>query len=234
MSPSDLELLRIELDVLWGDEGPYRRAVQAGVLIGVSGQGCVAVTGGRLPPAVAARLHATVAGAASPSRVVSECRRVLEDALGPVVVEGGPSYLIPPGTTFRAAAVIRRSDDGESLDGLTSAKPSGWPADEWQVLLHGDLGPWAMALEGRRVVSICHTPRPLTARGAEAGVWTDPALRGLGLASAVTAAWAGVLAPTGRRLFYSTSADNVSSQAVAHRLGLRPIGTLWTVASAGR
>ena len=89
-----------------------------------------------------------------------------------------------------------------------------------------------MALEGRRVVSVCHTPRPLTESGAEAGVWTDPAFRGRGLASAVTAAWAGVLAPTGRHLFYSTSADNRSSQAVARRLGLRRLGALWTVAPA--
>ena len=240
MPPSDLELLRIELDVLWGDDGPHRRAVQAGVLIGVTGQACVAVTGGLLPPAVAAAVGATVArapgrppGGVTPP-VVSECRRLLEDALGPVLLESGPSYLIPPGTTFPAAAVIRRSDDGESAEGLTSLNPSVWPADEWPLLLRGALGPWAIALEGRRVVSICHTPRPLTPCGAEAGVWTDPAFRGRGLASAVAAAWAGILAPAGRHLFYSASADNVSSQAVARRLGLRPIGTIWTLASAGR
>ena len=94
MSPSDLELLRIELDVLWGDEGPDRRAVQAGALIGVTGQACASVMGGRLPPVVAGELGATVAGAAArppgaaTPPVVSDCRRLLEDALGP---EAGPS-----------------------------------------------------------------------------------------------------------------------------------------------
>ena len=150
MSPSDLELLRIELDVLWGDEGPDRRAVQAGVLIGVTGQGCASVVGGRLPPVVAAELGATVAGAAAPPPgaatppVVSDCRRLLEDALGPVVVESGPSYLVPPGTTFRAAAVIRRSDDGKGIEGLTSLNPSVWPAGEWHAscAAPSDRGSW--------------------------------------------------------------------------------------------
>jgi hypothetical protein len=39
--------------------------------------------------------------------------------------------------------------------------------------------------------------------------------------------WADLLRPTGRVLFYSTDAANLSSQRVAERLRLRPIGWTW-------
>jgi predicted GNAT family acetyltransferase len=85
-----------------------------------------------------------------------------------------------------------------------------------------------MAVSDGEVVSICHCAR-LSERGAEAGVWTDEDHRGRGLAAAVTAAWASLLEGSGRVLFYSTSAENVSSQRVAARLGLREIGWMWKV-----
>ena len=88
------------------------------------------------------------------------------------------------------------------------------------MLLAGVLGPWAIGSIDGRVVSICHCAR-LAARGAEAGVWTDPGFRGQGHAAAVVAAWASLLAPTGRHLFDSTFSENWSSQRVAARLGLR-------------
>jgi RimJ/RimL family protein N-acetyltransferase len=80
------------------------------------------------------------------------------------------------------------------------------------------------------VTSICHTPGPLAARAAECGVWTRPECRGHGHAAATAAAWAEILRPSGRTLFYSTDADNRSSQRVASRLGLRPIGWTWRLA----
>ena len=70
----------------------------------------------------------------------------------------------------------------------------------------------------------------MSERAAECGVWTDRNFRGQGHASAVTAAWADILQPTGRRLFYCTDSDNLSSQRVAARLGLRPLGWIWTLA----
>jgi RimJ/RimL family protein N-acetyltransferase len=84
-----------------------------------------------------------------------------------------------------------------------------------------------MVRDGDRVVSIGHTPRPLTPRSAECGVWTDPDFRGRGYAAATAAAWAALVRPTGRELFYSTDADNHSSRRVAERLRLRPIGWTW-------
>ena len=81
-----------------------------------------------------------------------------------------------------------------------------------------------------RVIAICHTAR-LSDQGAEAGTWTDPEFRGRGYAAVVTAAWANQFAEQRKQLYYSTSADNRSSQQVAARLGLRPLGHLWKLTS---
>ncbi|WP_285705441.1 GNAT family N-acetyltransferase [Microtetraspora sp. NBRC 16547] len=106
-------------------------------------------------------------------------------------------------------------------------RPGNWEPEEWEELVGGGEGaPWSMIIEGDQVVSICHTPRR-TSAGAEAGTWTSPAFRGRGYAAATTAAWADLLSTECPHLFYSTSADNHSSQRVAERLGLRHIGWLW-------
>jgi RimJ/RimL family protein N-acetyltransferase len=135
-------------------------------------------------------------------------------------------------TTFASEADIQRSDDEntELLQGQ-DVERLNWTAEEWRQLLDGSLGPWAMAISAGQVVAICHSAR-LTGRGAEAGVWTAPGFRGQGHAAAVTAAWAALLAPSGRHLFYSTSDNNLSSQRVAARLNLRPIGWMWKLARA--
>ena len=115
---------------------------------------------------------------------------------------------------------------------MHDARPQGWESGEWAALVEGDLDGWAIALRDGEVVALCHTSAA-TARAAEVGVWTRPDARGRGYAAAVTAAWAGVQAPSGRRLFYSTSVDNRSSQRVAARLGLRPLGWMWKLTPQG-
>ncbi|CRZ14350.1 hypothetical protein BN2156_01198 [Mycolicibacterium neworleansense] len=51
--------------------------------------------------------------------------------------------------------------------------------------------------------------------------------RGRGLAAAVVSAWASHCTGRVPHLYYSTSADNLSSQRVAERLRLPRIGELW-------
>jgi hypothetical protein len=46
----------------------------------------------------------------------------------------------------------------------------------------------------------------------------------------VTAAWARLVSD--RTAFYSTDWDNVASQGIARRLGLRPLGQWWQVSGA--
>jgi RimJ/RimL family protein N-acetyltransferase len=143
----------------------------------------------------------------------------------------GPSFLIEEDTRFDAAVHLERSDTSR-VARWRDANPGNWHPVEWNELLDGCLGPWTFAIEDERVVSICHTPRPLSARAAECGVWTDPAFRGRGYAAAVTSAWAALLRPSGRYLFYSTDAENLSSQRVARRLRLRPLGWTWRLTRA--
>ncbi|MEX1007898.1 MAG: GNAT family N-acetyltransferase [Acidimicrobiia bacterium] len=238
----DVDLLAIENDVVCPFDERGRRVGNYGLGIAVARDGYLVVLGSDVPDALATELEAAVADtppAFDPTtapRVLDGCRRLLEQSGGPVQQSGpNPSYLIPPDTRFSSGAEIIRSDDGNADELVRSLRganpqPGGWTATEWDDLLDGTLGPWAMAMVDGRVVSICHTPRHLTERGAECGVWTHPDFRGRRHAPAVTAAWASVLAPTGRHLFYSTEADNRSSQRVAARLGLRVIGWSWTLA----
>lgn len=188
--------------------------------------------GGGVPRAIAEALAAIFERAPAASRpeeppaALDECARILAPDGSALVRAAGPSYLIEEDVAFAPSVRLERSDAAD-VAALRGANPGNWQAIEWDELLDGRLGPWTLALDGGRVVSLCHTPRPLSPRAAECGVWTDPAFRGRGHAAAVTAAWAALVRPTGRWLFYSTDAANRSSQRVAERLRLRPLGWTW-------
>ena len=187
--------------------------------------------GTEVPAAAAAELAAAFAASApaldpaEPPLSLGRCRRILEADVA-IEQHGGPSFVFSDDVPPSSGLCTERSDQ-PARDALRDANPGNWQPDEWAELLDGRLGPWAMVLDGGRPVSICHTPEPLTEIGAECGVWTLPGFRGRGYAAATAAAWAEILRPTGRLLFYSTDASNRSSQRVAERLHLRPIGWTW-------
>ncbi len=79
--------------------------------------------------------------------------------------------------------------------------------------------PYLAIVADGAVVSICHCAR-LTDRAAEAGLETMADYRGRGYGPAVTVAWARAIRDSGRIPLYSTSWDNLASQAVARKLGL--------------
>jgi len=231
---SDLELLQIEMEV-WATD--YRQRVNGpDLVIASSAVGSATAIGTGVPDDLAAALIKAVTGGppmsdvSSPPTMLEHCRQLLEDSLGPIELRpsSGPSYLIPEAVAFQSEVTLVRSD-GRDVAALRRANPGNWGVQEWDQLLDGLLGPWVIATRNGEVISICHTPAS-NARGAEAGTWTRPEFRGQGHAAAVTAAWAALMRPTGRSLFYSTSRTNVSSQRVAARLALRPIGWLWQLA----
>ena len=82
----------------------------------------------------------------------------------PVRVSGGPVYVFPsvptPIDPPPGARLISSSDHDH--DDLAQACPVTWDQHEWTHLVAGELGPWVMAIQGGRGVSLCHTPLPLT------------------------------------------------------------------------
>jgi RimJ/RimL family protein N-acetyltransferase len=236
---SDLDLLRLEIETLWPLDARGRISTRRApdFVLASTAAGLAMAVGPAVPDQLAAMLAERVQRAApaqplsSPPPILDDCRQRLAETLGPLELlpGSGPSYLIHERVEFPSSVPLICSTAQAHVATLAGANPGNWEPDEWQQLLGGQLGPWAMAVHAGEVISICHTPvsSPLA---AEAGVWTRPEFRGRGHAAAVTAAWAALLRPSGRLLFYSTARTNVSSQRVAARLGLRHIGWLWQLA----
>ncbi len=248
MTLDDAALLRLELELLWGADPRGRSLGPHEFVVGTAAGGMVSIVGAGVTDPLAGELSGLVEDAAPAGHpgtrpeVLERCAEVLRrGGSGPIVMSSGPSYLVPTDAGRAAVsaadpagdATVVRSDSADAA-ALLAARPEVWRPDEWAELIGGGAGaPWAMVVESRRVIAICHTPR-LSGQGAEAGTWTDPDHRGRGLASAVTAAWADLLAPRELALFYSTSADNRSSQRVAERLGLELLGWTWKLTRSDR
>jgi RimJ/RimL family protein N-acetyltransferase len=234
--PSNVDLLEAEIEIIWG---PGRRPHEAppSVVIGDAGDAMIVMARDDLDASVREALRTIASRQRSPlaARSVHEA---LQQALGPLDATVGPSYDCsspaeqPDPVTGR---LIRfdQLDRGE-LAGLHRAVT--WEAEEWDDLLAGRIGPWAMVIDrdgdGDRVLSLCHSAR-FAATGFEAGTWTTDGARGKGLAAAATAAWAAACREIGGHIFYSTDAYNLASQRVAARLKLPPIGQLWKYRPAG-
>ena len=231
--PPDLELLRIQAGRSFDGAGRLRGL--HGITIASAGERQALWIGTEVPEALVAELTGVFDAAApagspgEPPPALEPCRRVLDTGGRSVRCKSGPSFIFPEDTAFRSEARLERSDQGNH-DTLRGANPGNWHPVEWDELLDGRLGPWTMAVEGGLVLSICHTPGPMTENAAECGVWTHPGFRGRGYGAAVTWDWAAIVRPSGRHLFYSTDTENLSSQRLARRLGLRPLGWLWRLA----
>jgi hypothetical protein len=234
-SPTGLELLEIAME-LWMDDRRRLRGT-CGITIASTGDEQALFVGSDVPEALVPALVGAVEApprASAPDTeppALAACREILGSSCAPLSLDAGPYYLIESAVHAAPPDYITRSDAG-SLERLQRLNPGNWGAGEWDELVDGTLGPWAMAVVDGNVVSICHTPLPMTERAAECGVWTHPDYRRRGYAAGVTATWADIVRPSGRHLFYSTDAGNLSSQGVAARLGLRPIGWTWKLARA--
>jgi RimJ/RimL family protein N-acetyltransferase len=212
-------MIGLEMETLWGLDSRGRVLASHHLVAGVTPDEVVVRYGAEEPDELVERLAAV--DRTDARSFLAECQRLLDERYGSTVLNSGPGYLIPDGLTY--------DTDAELVDSTAPRPlpcPDTWELDEWSELLAGNLGPWAVALQDGVVAAVAHTPAAIE-RAAEVGIWTDPDFRGRGLGAATTARWARVA--NGRTLFYSTSADNLSSQRVAARLGLEQLGWLWKI-----
>jgi RimJ/RimL family protein N-acetyltransferase len=145
-------------------------------------------------------------------------------AFGVTIVPGAPeyklSYRFPDEIPAYPGAMQITFDNVLVVDGM-------WDAREARDgLAHGEI--WTGMIVGGGAVSLCYSCR-LTDRAAEAGLETLEEHRGRGYAPAVTSAWARAVRDSGRIPFYSTSWDNLASQAVARKLGLAQFAVRFSV-----
>jgi hypothetical protein len=136
------------------------------------------------------------------------------------------AYDLPNGTPFFSDVRIVRSGttDGDAL--LSDYARSGvlLGLQEMGFKDKGEFwAPWCVAFEDGQAAAIAFAAR-LGARGAATGVATAKAFRGRGLAAAAVAAWSAHPDLKNKTLGYSHNRQNVSSQRVTERLGLRFIG----------
>jgi GNAT acetyltransferase-like protein len=135
----------------------------------------------------------------------------------------GLIYDLPHALSYESKARLIGSDSEEGRGLMRSWAADGVPeglfelgfrkiADFWT--------PWCAAAIDDEIASIAFAAR-LSDIGAELGLATAKAYRGRGLGAAATAGWSRLPMLRSRTLFYSTDRDNVSSQRVTARLGLR-------------
>ena len=129
--------------------------------------------------------------------------------LGADRFRAGPAFIFPTDPPATMEVVEIRPENAQLLLGGLGA----WRDDV------GRRGPFLAIVRDGRAVSLCASVR-ITRHVHCAGVETDPAWRGRGLAGAVVAAWAACVRALGATPFYSTSWENLASRGVARRFGL--------------
>ncbi|MGW5364296.1 GNAT family N-acetyltransferase [Actinopolymorpha pittospori] len=185
------------------------------VFVARTSQGVICRLRHDVPAPLAARLRQIAAG--MPPLPEQRAEVTAYDDLRDAVEEAGAVEHVWHGPAYHFAAEPRPLDpDVEEI----TAGHSGL-AGEFECF-HQDLpamAPFFGIIRAGAVVSGCFSAR-ITTEAAEAGVMTDVAHRGQGLAAAAVNAWRLAIARSGRTPLYSTSYDNLSSQAVTRRLGL--------------
>ncbi len=132
----------------------------------------------------------------------------------------GPAYWVPETDRSANVAVVLNEVDQPVLAAHFAWKQISKPGFE--------LGPTAAVVVDGVAVSLCFCSRIIGAV-AEAGINTIDTERGKGYASAVAGVWAAAVRHSGRLPLYSTSWENLASQAVARHLGMVCYGEDWSI-----
>ena len=231
MAMSDIELMRIEVDTLFvsDDDGrlrfinePYGSGDDPApsLFVGTTRLGSVVRFGSDLPNDLCQRIDNLIGDrphVGDFNQMPSYLDAVM-DLIGPHLKTGrmwtGPAYRFPKS--------IKATDLGVRVDSKNSHLLEVEFADYIPDLAR--IGPVSVVVENGKAVSICHSAR-LSADAEEAGVNTIPSCEGRGYATAAVACWARIVMEGGRIPLYSTSWDNLASQRVAQKLGLRMYGS---------
>ena len=223
---SDLQLLDLQIDALFTHDAAGRisfvnepggdRAPR--FFFGRTGEGNRWRVRDDLPEGLARRLHDLAADEPVRDDLRAEPRHLaaFRAALGTMhEVQSsytGPAYRFPEALPELAATTQLAYADLHLLGRMgwnINAEAAGFAARE----------PYLAIVADGAVVSVCFGSRR-TGRAAEAGLETLAEYRGRGYGPAVAAAWARDVRASCRIPLYSTSWDNLASQAVARKLGL--------------
>lgn len=235
----DLDLLLAETQVLWGTDSFGRYVPPPLCAVAISAAGHHLLIRPDLDDDLAESLR-HVLGSWALALPAHELRPALTSVLPMLAaagiaaeVRGGPSYLIETLPDIPAGATVTDSTVPADVHGAGTPRPPGWEPAEWDALLDGLRGRWAMLLGPPDVLCICYTARD-SATGAEAGIWINPQCTGSGPAVVAAARWAALMRKRdGRPLFYRPPDVDDVTQRLAASLGLRPIGWLWSLRTAG-
>jgi len=231
MTESDLQLMEIQVETLYrcDEVGRLRCINEPGdppaprFFMGRTPQGNLWRFRHDLPAEIAQQLEALCRSepvgadlAHAPLRY--DAIRAVLQAQAPIEEEfRGPAYRIPDGVQ-PPSGVLLVSEANEHL--LQPWFPELLPVAQQQTV--------AAVIEEGAAVAVCFCAR-LTSRAAEAGVETAPAFRSRGYATAAVAGWAAEIRRRGRIALYSTAWDNLASQGIARKLGMRLYGEDWSI-----
>ena len=147
----------------------------------------------------------------------ADYRKLLEHHAPVTGTHAGPAYALPQGPASREAVTIMP----ENVSVLQ-------PHFDWLVTTLADYAPVSAAVVDGVAVAICFCSR-LTAQVCEAGVFTEPNSRGQGYATEAVRGWAAQVRAVAKQPLYSTSWDNLASQAIARKLGGVQYGTEFSI-----
>lgn len=153
-----------------------------------------------------------------PPRHLETFVRLLERDAPVQEISSGPAYQFAEHEIPSKPILAITENNAEMLQGNFEELITELPA--WQPLV--------ALIEDNRAVSVCRSVR-ITSEAHEAGVETLPDFRGKGYARDVTAEWARLVRAAGAIPLYSTSWENIASQAVARKLRLKCYGSDFSV-----
>lgn len=231
MTLTDRELLALQAETLYTHDGagrlrhineqPLRPAAR--VFIGRARDGLVCRWRYDVPDPLVQAIaqlvattphHPDLADPATTTVHLNALRGILERQAPVEAVWHGPAYVFPNAPQTRPDGVARITAANRDL--LQTGFPGLVP---WLA----ESEPCVAVIHDGAAVAVCFSSRT-SARAAEAGVETLPAFRGRGYATRAVTGWAAAVREQGRLPLYSTSWDNLASQGVAKRVGLRLYG----------